>query len=64
MEPMNRILQEAVGIRHAFMLPQMFQPRFHKECFQEPPSLGGVLECTPRVGAVTTALLPQPFQRG
>jgi hypothetical protein len=46
MEPMNLILQEAVSIRNAFVLPQMFQPRFHEECFQKPPFLGGV-ENTP-----------------
>jgi hypothetical protein len=57
MELMNCILQEAVGIRYPFVLTQMFHPRFHEECFQEPRFLGGVLKNAPRVGAVTAALL-------
>ncbi len=51
-------------MRDTFMLPQMFEPRFHEECFQEPPFLGGVLENAPLVCAVAAALMRESFKRG
>ena len=51
-------------MRDAFVLPQMFQPRSHEECFQESPFLSGVFEHAPRVCAVAAALMRKSFEDG
>jgi hypothetical protein len=59
---MDDILHDAVGVRHAFVLGQVSPPRFPEECFQEPPFLGGILEDSPGLCAVTTALVTQSLK--
>jgi hypothetical protein len=49
---------------YTFMLPLMFEPRFQEECFYEPPFLGGVLEGSPRVCAVTASASNHWIRRG
>ena len=38
-ESVNRILQQAVGVRDTFVLAQVFKPGFHKKSLQHPLSL-------------------------
>src|ERR1019366_3463770 len=63
-ETMQVILHHAIGIRHSSMLPQMFQPRFDKEGFQEAARVRGILEHAPRIGSVASALMSQSCHRG
>lgn len=57
------ILQDAVGVCDAFVLPEMFEPRRHLEHLDEPAGLRGVLEDVPRIGTVAAAMPAQPADR-
>src|SRR5947208_11587953 len=61
---MHRFLQYAIGVCHPLVLPQMFEPGFHEESFEETALLGGIFEHSPRVGAVATASMRECFKRG
>src|SRR5258708_29012335 len=63
-EPVDRILQDAVGIRDTFMLAQVLEPGLHKESFHHPSFDCSIFECSPRVGTIASALMTQLFKRG
>ena len=58
------ILKHTIGIGHPFMLAQMFQPRFDKECFEKSSLLCGVLEYTPGISAIAAAFMFQLVHGG
>ena len=51
-EPMNVLLEDAIGVGHSFVLPQVLDPRLDEKRFQKSTGFGGILEHAPRVGAV------------
>src|SRR5277367_5310483 len=60
------LLQQAVGLRHALVLSQVFEPGVRQKCFNEAPLPRGILEHTPIIGAVPAALacaLPERAQK-
>ena len=64
MEPMDRVLQHAVGIGDTFVLTQMVKPGFHQEGLHHPSFGGSVFEYPPRISTVTATLVTKPFKRG
>jgi hypothetical protein len=60
-ETVDGILYYAVGICDAFVLTQMFEPRFQQERLDHATFLGRVFEHSPRIGAVAAALLTEAF---
>src|SRR5215467_11069170 len=58
---LNCLLQNAVSIGDPFVLAQMFEPGFHQKSLDHPTLVGGVLEHTPGVGAVSPALTAELF---
>ena len=58
-EAVNRFLQHAVGIGHAFVLPQVLEPRVHLEDFDETPCRLDILEDAPVERAVAPPRPPR-----
>lgn len=56
-------LEYAIGIRHSFVLIQMFQPRFKPEGLEESARLSDVLKDIPRVGPIPATFVSQPADR-
>ena len=56
----NHILENAIGIRNAFVLAQMFQPGFHKKGFDNPSLVSGVLEHSPHISTITPTPSTEP----
>src|SRR5205814_2239971 len=54
-EAMHRVLQHAIGIGNALMLPHVLEPGIDVECLDEDPLLRGVLVYAPIIGAVAPA---------
>src|SRR6516225_7640586 len=59
METGDRVLQQAVRLGDALVLAQMLEPRRHEKCLDKAAFLCGVLEYSPSVGAIATALARQ-----
>ena len=51
------ILNDAISIRYALVLPEVLEPGGEHESLQETSLLGGILEDVPPVGAVPPSLL-------
>ena len=64
METGDRVLQQAVRLGDALVLAQMLEPRRHEKCLDKAAFLCGVLEYSPSVGAITTALACQFIHAG
>jgi len=56
-EVVDMLLEHSIGIRHAFVLAQMFQPGFDQEGFQESQFLCSIFEDAPVISAVAAPLL-------
>jgi hypothetical protein len=52
----DRILNDAIRIRNALVLPEVFQPGRHHERFQESSALSCVFEDIPGIRAVAPSL--------
>lgn len=55
------VLQNPIGVCHALVLTQMFQPGFDKKCFQEPARHGRILEYVPSIRSVAFAFVREQF---
>src|SRR6266849_5476402 len=63
-EAMHRVLQHAIGIGNALMLPHVLEPGIDVECLDEDPLLRGVLIYAPIIGAVAPSLARELRHRG
>ena len=62
-ETIHSVLQHAIGIGHALMLPHVVEPGIDAECLDEGPLFRGILIDAPIKGAVSPALARQLYDR-
>src|SRR4051812_10688141 len=56
-------LHYSVGVRHAFMLPQMFEPGLDEKRFEIPLRVRRVLKYAPAIRAVAPAFMRNAVER-
>jgi hypothetical protein len=66
-QPVDVLLQHAIGVGHALVLAQVLEPRLDEKGLEEPAVLGGVFVDAPGIGSVAaarrSAALNEAFRR-
>jgi hypothetical protein len=55
----NPIQEKFVGVGHPFALMHQLEPRFNRECLEEPPDIGDVFVKARSIGAVAPSRVSQ-----